>query len=153
MSFATSIFAAALAVALPHGTPVRVMVTTEVTSRTAKPGDTFAIIVDSAVIQDGRTLIPAGTRGIGTVITARPAGIAGVNGQLTARLAALTLGNRSITLAGGIAITGASQRSRIVAAAGITSAVSRFASGTNAILKAGEIIDAELAEDFAADAE
>ncbi|MEY2884892.1 MAG: hypothetical protein RL490_2616 [Pseudomonadota bacterium] len=134
---------------LPRGTAVRVMVLNEVSSRSARAGDLFVIMVDSPVRLGERVVIPAGTRGTGTVVEVIPSNIGGKAGRLTARVATLTLGNRSIAITGAFGTAGPSTRAPAALAATAASPLTPLARGNNAVLKVGEILDAELAEDVA----
>ncbi|OYU15912.1 MAG: hypothetical protein CFE37_03885 [Alphaproteobacteria bacterium PA4] len=134
---------------LPRGTPVRVMVLNEVSSRSARAGDGFVILVDAPVRLGERIVIPAGTRGTGTVIESIPSTIGGKAGRLSARVGTLTLGNRSIAISGAFGTAGPSTRAPAALAATAASPLTPLARGNNAVLKAGDILDAELAEDVA----
>ncbi len=131
---------------LPVGTPVRVMVLNEVSSRAAHAGDSFVIIVDQPVIAAGRIVIPAGTRGRGEIIEAIPSGGGGKSGRISARLTSLDLNGRSIAISGGVGGSGSRPHTGALLAASAASPLTPLARGFNGVIKAGEILDAELAE-------
>ncbi len=62
------------AINLPSGTAVRVRLDQDLGSKISQPGDTFSATVDSDVLVNGQTVIPAGARAEGTVIDAQPLG-------------------------------------------------------------------------------
>ncbi len=72
----------AFAVALPGGTPIRVHLTTKLSSRTAFVGDRFGINVVNEVRVGNRLVIPAGAYGIGEIVSAENAGSNGNEGKL-----------------------------------------------------------------------
>lgn len=77
---------AAPANAIPAGTEVLVKTIDLLTSTTAKTGDHFPIEVSHDVLIDNQVVIPAGTRGSGTVVFARKKGNMGKSGALDVRI-------------------------------------------------------------------
>lgn len=142
--------AAAPAALLPAHTPVRLMVLNEVTSRSARPGDRFVILVETPVIAaNGRTVIPAGTRGHGIVTAATPSAGGGRSGSLATRLVALDLAGRSVPLTGETATAGAVGEADAPAMTSpLTAPLAAYVRGNNGVLKAGAIIEGALAEDL-----
>ena len=73
---------AALCCHVASGFPVVVELTNEVSSRTVKPGDTFALVLALPLIADGKVLAPAGATGGGEVVDSAHAGLMGNPGKL-----------------------------------------------------------------------
>lgn len=71
---------------VPTGTPVRLMITREVTTSNAQSGDRFKLRVNENVIVNGVTLIPVGATGWGEVTIVQKNGAVGKGGRLNARL-------------------------------------------------------------------
>ncbi|HEY2661497.1 MAG TPA: hypothetical protein VGI79_17395 [Caulobacteraceae bacterium] len=63
-------------------TPILVQLTNEVSSYTAKKGDTFALSLAEPIMQDGKVLVPAGAPGGGEVVDAAHANLGGKPGKL-----------------------------------------------------------------------
>lgn len=135
-----------------QGGTVRLMVMREVTTKTAQAGDRFRLQVDQDVLIDGVKVVPAGTQAWGEVVAAAPSGFVGKSGKLSARLLYIELPDRKIALRGdmmeagtrGGATTAAATVGFALMGAGPLGLLTR---GTNAKLKAGDILIGYLAED------
>ena len=116
------------------------MVTREVNSREARPGDRFRLRVDQAVVLNDATVIPVGTTAWGEVTSAEGTGIAGGKGRLSARLLYIDAPS------GKIPISGVQGREGKGNTAGVVLSVLGFGlagllnKGGNAMLKAGDIM-------------
>jgi hypothetical protein len=75
------------------GTRIRFHVDAPLSSATSKTGETFAFTLLDAVHTTGDRVIPAGTKGSGTLVLAGHAGSGGHEGDLTLRLDTLDLGD------------------------------------------------------------
>lgn len=148
-----SVVAAAPVVA-KSGTPLRLMVWNEVSTRSAKPGDRFLLVLDSPVTVDGQVVIPRGTKAWGEVVAARSSGMVGRAGKLETRLLHLATpgGEVPITPATAKSLTdkGAGATLQIVAVTAALTPWGPFTRGNNARLKAGHIVEALLGADVAA---
>jgi hypothetical protein len=71
---------------VPAGTEVVVKTLDAMSSQTAKLGDHFAVEVSRNVLIGDQVVIPAGTRGSGTVVFARKKGTMGKSGALDVRV-------------------------------------------------------------------
>ena len=78
---------------VPPGTRIRFHVDAPLSSATSKTGETFAFTLLDAVHTTGERVIPAGTKGSGTLVLAGHAGSGGHEGDLTLRLDTLDLGD------------------------------------------------------------
>lgn len=134
--------AAAVAVpapAVPPGTRLRLMVTSELTSRTAHNGDRFKLRVDEPVIVNGVTVVPVGATAWAEVLTVEKNGAAGKGGKLSARPLHLELPGGNVPIRGEIADKGEGN------GAGLALAVLGFGlfgllnAGDSGRLKAGDI--------------
>lgn len=61
-------------ISIPAGTRVRVRLDEDLGSKISTPGQSFAATVADDVVVDGQTVIPRGSRAVGTVMDARPLG-------------------------------------------------------------------------------
>ena len=84
--------------AVPPGTEVKVKTVDALTSATATTGQKFVVEVAADVVVDGQVVIPAGTRGTGTVIFARKKGVSGGPGALDVRIDSVESPNGSVRL-------------------------------------------------------
>ncbi len=69
---------------IPAGTHISITTTSEISSKTSQPGQTFTATVASPVVVGGRTLIRSGSRATGTVV-----------GTLSVKLDSVTSGGQS----------------------------------------------------------
>jgi len=70
------------AIVLAEGTPIKVVTTQEVTSKTAKPNDSVNFKVDEDLVINGQVIVTKGTTAIGSVINAEKGGYLGKSGKL-----------------------------------------------------------------------
>jgi hypothetical protein len=80
--------------AIAADTPIEIEVVDQIDSSKARIGDHFAIRVAAALIVDGKTLIPAGTPGVGEIIHAQR------KNHMTGRPGELLIAARYLDLAG-----------------------------------------------------
>ena len=86
--------AAARCCRLPAGTVVMIELAEPISTKTHKPGDTFAIRLAEPVVVSGQLVLRAGTTGIGEVVESAKPGLGG-------KAAKLILAARSLTAPGG----------------------------------------------------
>lgn len=131
------------------------MVWNEVSTRSAKAGDRFLLVLDSDVRATGAVAIPRGTKAWGEVVSARTSGMVGRAGTLETRLLHIEIGGRPVPIAPAstTAVTdkGRAGTLQVVLATAALTPWGPFARGNNARLKAGHIIEAVLAVDVPAD--
>lgn len=126
--------------AVAPGTPIRLMVTKEVNSRTAHAGDRFRLRVNEAVVVDGATLVPVGADAWAEVTRVDGTGMVGNKGNLAARLLYVDLPGGPLPITGEQRVAGKGN------AAGIALAVVGFGllgllnRGGNANFKAGDVL-------------
>src|SRR5919204_3553067 len=80
---------AVLAVDIPNGTRVTVRTNTEMTSASARVGETWEGTLTKDLVANGQTLFPAGTKVQGKVTNAKPSGRLHAPGILTVRLTSI----------------------------------------------------------------
>ncbi len=85
---------------MPIGTPLKVMLNSELATKQNHTGDTFDVTVLEDVVQDATVVIPKGTIGHGEIIFASDRGGFGKAGLLYIALRKLDLGERSVLLDG-----------------------------------------------------
>ncbi len=85
LSFATAFsFATAVQeeIVISEGTPIKVITTSEITSKDAKPNDPVGFTVDEDVVVNGQVLVRKGTEAAGSVVNAEKGGYMGKSGKL-----------------------------------------------------------------------
>jgi hypothetical protein len=126
---------------IPPGTEVVVRTTDFMTSASATTGQKFAVEVDADVVVDGVVVLPAGTRGGGTIVFARKKGMSGRPGALDVRIDSVEGPDGPIKLRASETNRGTDRR-RSGAAAGLAFGLIGFAAvqGTDINLPAGSLI-------------
>lgn len=136
---------------LPKGTMVRLMVTKEVNSRDNHPGDRFVLRVDEDVKVGGVTIIPIGAKGWGEVVDSAKTGGVGKSGKINARLLYVEANGQRIDLDGTRQSSGGGGTGNVVAGVVAFGPFGLFMKGSNASLKAGEILNGYTLSDTALD--
>jgi len=129
-----------------RGTPIELMVTKEINSRTAKVGDQFRLRVNRAVVLDGATVIPVGATALAEVIAAAGTNAAGGKGQLSMRLLHVETAWGEVALAGAKGVEGDPNTAGVVLSVLAWGPLGLLAKGGNALFKAGDIIPGYIAE-------
>ncbi|MGQ0558714.1 MAG: hypothetical protein ACT4OE_03895 [Sphingosinicella sp.] len=91
---------ATVEVVLPANTDVLLRLTSQLSSRNQRIGDTFPLTVVQDVAVDGHVVIPAGTRAIGQVTWRTGRGSFGKSGKLEITMRYVELDGRRIPIAG-----------------------------------------------------
>lgn len=127
-------------------TPVELMATKEVSTADVTAGTRFKLRLNKPVMVAEGLTIPVGTWAHGEVVSASDSGGLGKSGKMTARLLYLEFGANKIPLEGEISTkgNGAGSAGAAVIFAGVAGFFHR---GNNAKIKAGEIINAFVAQD------
>lgn len=133
--------------ALKAGTPVRLMVTKEVNSRAAKPGERFKLRVDAPVSLAGHVVIPIGSVAWGELVEVIGTKAAGGKGRLEAKLLFIDLGDRQIPLSGSASDEGEDNAAGVVLSVFSFGLLGLLNKGGNATLKAGDVFTGYLKED------
>lgn len=125
----------------PAGTEVMVRTLDPMSSTTATTGQKFAVEVDADVVVDGVVVLPAGTRGTGTIVFARKKGMSGRPGALDVRIDSVEGPNGPIKLRASEANRGEDNRRSGVAAGMVFGLIGAAAvQGTDITLPAGSLI-------------
>ncbi|UVO50153.1 hypothetical protein M0208_06325 [Sphingomonas sp. SUN019] len=121
-------------------TPVELMVTKEVTGRTAKPGERFKLRVNKAVVVDGATIVPIGATAWGEVLASSGTGIAGGKGRLSSRLLYIDAPGGRIEVSGTQGHEGDGNTAGVVLGVLSFGVLGLLSKGTDARLKAGDLL-------------
>ncbi len=89
---------AAEAVKIPEGTDVRLRLLEKLSSATATEGQRFNLELEEPIQIDGRTVVPAGAKAVGTVLAARKKGFMGKGGELNVMLDYVLVNEQRIRL-------------------------------------------------------
>jgi hypothetical protein len=133
---------------LQRGTEIRMETLRELNSNEAKVGDRFDLEVTEAVTLKGKTVIPAGTRGVGEVTLAKRKGMWGKSGKLETRLLYLEVGGQRIRISGAAGGQGKSGTTGVVASLAVIPIAGFFVTGTSAVIPPRTATVATLDEDI-----
>ncbi len=125
------------AAVLRAGTPVRLVTSSEISSKTHKEGDRVALSVAEDVKADGHVVIPRGAEAAAEVTRRLPKGAYGKSGKLEIRLLYVMAGGRQIRIDGEVAQKGQGNVLPAAAAGVVTLAVAFFVNGKSATIPAG----------------
>lgn len=127
---------------VPEGTPIRLMVLHEITSRTGHAGDKFVLRVDEPVYINGKPVIPVGAKAWGEVISVNPNGAVGKGGRLGAKLLYVELSEGKLPLRGTIDSKGDGNGAGVVLAVVGFGILGLLNAGDSARLKGGQTFTA-----------
>ena len=133
---------------LKRGTEIRMETLRELHSNEAKVGDRFDLEVTEDVKLNGRTVIRAGTRGVGEVTLAKKKGMWGKSGKLETRLLHLEVGDQRIRISGAAGDKGKTGTAGVVGALAVVPIAGFFVTGTSAVLPPRTATIAILDEDI-----
>lgn len=142
---------------VPALTPIEIAVDAELGSKISTSGQMFPLHLASAIIVDGKEIVPAGTQGQGEVVHAKKAGGSGAPGELVLAARYLQIGERRLKLrsmrigqVGKDAVNGVTAFNAVAAATLPPVSIIGFAvTGRNVIYPAGTVAAAKTAETFA----
>ena len=120
---------------------IRLMVLNEVNSRDHKTGYRFVLRVDEEVKAGAVTVIPIGAKAWGEVTSAEGTGGVGKSGRLSAKLLYVEAGGQKVPLDGNRQSKGGDSTGAVVGAVVGFGIFGLLTKGSNATLKAGEIIN------------
>jgi hypothetical protein len=141
--FAQSNPPAPTTVMLKAATPIRVITSAPLSSKTNAKGDRVALEVAEDVIVEGRTLIAKGTAVIGEISDARVKAMLGQSGKLAVRPLYLRIGSQTVRLSGENGIKAKTAGGAVVGLA----LVSPLFTGRSAVIPAGTEIPASIERD------
>lgn len=148
LSAATSVTQAAPAPAvIPAGTTIAIMLGAPVSSRTAKQGDVFPIVLVDPIRLGDRDIVPAGIRGEGQVVHAAPRGFGGRAGELIVAARYLQWGDHRLYLRGmRVSRAGRDNATAALVTTAALSIAGFFVTGTSVDLPEGQYALARLAD-------
>jgi hypothetical protein len=85
-------------ITIPAGTPITVVLSSTLNSKTAKPGDEFEATASEPVVVEGRTAIPKGAHANGTVVDAKKQGTFKGEAVLAIRLTRVEIHGKGYTI-------------------------------------------------------
>jgi hypothetical protein len=128
---------------LKAATPIRVITSAPLSSKTSAKGERVALEVAEDVIIDGQTLIKKGTAVIGEISDARVKAMFGQSGKLSVRPLYLRVGTQIVRLSGESGTKAKTSGGAIVGLA----VVSPLFTGRSAIIPAGTEVPASIERD------
>lgn len=131
---------------LPSGTPLKLRVLSQVTSRDSKPGDRVYLEVAESVSFRGQVIIPVGAPAFGEVSIMERNGHFGKKGKIGVRLIQVETPSGPVRLGGAAYKEGHSGTAASVATIVLVSWVGFFIHGTSARVMPGTPVDAYLSE-------
>lgn len=132
----------------PMGTPVTLIMRTQVSTKDNKPGDRFYLEVAESISHRGQVVLPAGSVAVGEVVRADRNGHFGKKGKLDIRLLYVETPNGPVRLTGRAADEGTSGTITSFATIALVSGLGFLIHGTSAHLPFGTTVTAYLAEDM-----
>ena len=128
-------------VRLPANTPVDLEIAGTLSSKTSKIDEMFPIRLRSAIMVDGKVIVPAGTTGQGQVVHAAKARAMGKAGELILAARYLDCGDLRITFRGfrlgGVGTDNSTAVLAAIAVGGVYAAPLMFVSGGESIISPG----------------
>lgn len=125
---------------LPEGTDLQVRLTQALSSQKNKSGQTFAAVVESDIIVNGRKAVPGGSRVTGQLVEVKGSGRIRGRAKIAMKLTSLTVGSQTLSLETNtltIEAEGSGRRDtrRIVGATGIGALIGGIAGGGDGAAK------------------
>lgn len=136
---------------LRAGAEVPLTLREELTTKKKKlrVGQRFQMEVAANVVQNGVTVIPAGTPAVGEITEVRNKGMWGKSGYIGARVVSLRLGDRHVRLTGTFDDKGVTGTGGVVASIALVPLAGFFTTGTSAMIASGSGVKGFLDEDIA----
>jgi hypothetical protein len=142
---ATPVFAAEAVVPVGKNL-VTVVLVEQLSSKTAKLGDRFAIRAAEDLVVGPNVAVPAGAPGVGEVTRVVQKGAFGRSGKIEVRMLYLNVGGRQIALGGLAGDRGRSGTLPTIAVAAVAGLFSGFVTGQSAEIAAGSRLSAYVDE-------
>lgn len=122
---------------LQAGTPVRLRLLNNLTSKQAKTGQVIDLETVDDVMVDGHIVIPRGSPARGEITFAKGTGMWGKSGKLDTQVTAVRVNGRDIALRGTVAQKGETGSAGVIGAIAFLPIAGFFVTGTSAELAAG----------------
>lgn len=136
------------AVQLPEGAELRIRTENELSSKTAKVGDTIYMRVVDPVRYNGNIVIPDGARVTGRVSAVRTRGIFGRSGKLEIAAESVKVGESNLRLRGAKNDQGKGQGTLSIATGVLVAPIALIITGKSAVIKAGTEFTAFTDQDY-----
>lgn len=133
---------------VPRNTAVPLTVNHEVTSKTVKEGDTFALSVAQDVVVNNYVVVPKGTKAIAEITWRTGKGAFGKSAKMEFEFRHLELGGRRVPLEGTHRQEGAGNTGATIGTAIAVGVFSAFVTGKSAVIQKGREFTAHTVEDF-----
>lgn len=151
LEFMVMVFAgmqiAAQEVSLPKGTAVALLLSKDISSKTAQRGDTVNFTVEKDVTVDGQVIIKQGTEAKGSVIYAEKGGYLGHSGKLAMQVeSTLTVDGQTIPLSAAKGSEGDSAGRTTIALTYLVGPFGAFKKGGDTVFKQGTQLTVYTAE-------
>lgn len=141
--------ASAQALTLREGTAIRLETRQDISSKSAKVGDSVELAVAAPLVVDGTTLIPAGAPAVGEVSRVRDNGLLGRSGKLDIKVTKIRAGETEIPVRGQRNSKGKSGTLGAVGAGVVFLPLAIIVKGLEAKIKAGTAFDVYVDRDVA----
>lgn len=121
-------------VTIAQGTPLKIRTDSELSTKTAKSGDTFAATLAAPLVVDGKEVAPRGARVQGKVVSSDEGGRVKGLASISVRLTSIRVGNREVAITTGTVArqaraTKKKDAAKIGIGAGIGAAIGAIAGG------------------------
>ncbi|MFA7585041.1 MAG: hypothetical protein WCY11_02435 [Novosphingobium sp.] len=133
---------------VPQNTAVHLTVNDEVSSKTVKEGDTFALSVSQDVVINDYIVIPKGTKAVAEITWRTGKGAFGKSAKMEFAFKHLELGGRRIPIEGKHRQEGAGNTGATIGTAVAVGVFSAFVTGKSAVLQEGREFTAHTVDDF-----
>jgi hypothetical protein len=130
------------------GTLIPLVIDETLSTKTHATGDTFAFHVSENVLQNGHTVFPIGTKGVGELYRVVTKGAFGKSGKLEARMLYIELGDRTVRVNGSIGASGKGATTETVATAILAGTIAFAVTGKSATIEKGTKLQARLERDI-----
>ena len=134
------IAAAGGSVAVPAGTPMSFVTTTQISSRSVRQGERFPLQVSEDVILGSQVVIPKGTAAVGEVEAVSGKGMFGKAGSLVLRPLFIDIGAERVNLVGATADKGHDGTAAAAVTTVLAGAFGLIITGKSAVLPAGSAL-------------
>jgi hypothetical protein len=129
-------------VTIPEGTEVQLRLLDKLVSGTATEGQRFNLELDEPLTIDGRVVVPAGAKAVGTVVSSKKKGFMGKGGELNVLVDYMLVNDQRVRLRAAKSSEGADKVGTTVALTVLFGPLGLLKRGHNIELNPGQIIPA-----------
>ncbi len=138
----SALVSAAGPVTIPEGTEVRLRLLDKLVSGTATEGQRFNLELDEPLLLNGQTVVPAGAKAVGTVVTSKKKGFMGKGGELNVLIDYMLVNDQRVRLRAAKSSEGDDKVGATVALTVLFGPLGLLKRGHNIELNPGQIIPA-----------